>query len=91
MLQYSCLENSMERSLAGYSTWGRKELDSTEHTHTKPTASFTAGRHLLSYSGGCWWLWPGSISPLLEAAAHLVSHDPLTESRESIMRQPELL
>ena len=70
MLQYSCLENSMERSLAGYSPWGRKELDSTEHTHTKPTASFIAGRHLLS------WFWrmlvavawihftsPGSCSP----------------------------
>ena len=30
-LQYSCLENSMDkRSLAGYSPWGRKELDMTE-------------------------------------------------------------
>ena len=29
-LQYSCLENSMDRSLAGYSPWGRKELDTTE-------------------------------------------------------------
>ena len=31
-LQYSCLENSMdrERSLAGYSPWGRKESDTTE-------------------------------------------------------------
>ena len=30
-LQYSCLENSMdERSLAGYSPWGRKESDMTE-------------------------------------------------------------
>ena len=26
-LQYSCLENSMDRSLVGYSPWGRKELD----------------------------------------------------------------
>ena len=38
-LQHSCLENSMDRvSLAGYSPWGRKELDTTEqqhvHTHT---------------------------------------------------------
>ena len=23
-----------QRSLAGYSAWGQKELDSTEHTHT---------------------------------------------------------
>ena len=30
-LQYSCLENSMERrSLAGYSPWGCKESDKTE-------------------------------------------------------------
>ena len=32
-LQYSCLENPMDRwSLAGYSPWGRKELDTTEVT-----------------------------------------------------------
>ena len=31
-LQYSCLENSMdrERSLVGYSPWGHKETDTTE-------------------------------------------------------------
>ena len=30
-LQYSCLENPQEqRSLAGYSPWGRKESDTTE-------------------------------------------------------------
>ena len=29
-LQYSCLENFMERSMAGYSPWGRKESDTTE-------------------------------------------------------------
>ena len=28
--QYSCLENSIERSLAGYSPWDHKELDTTE-------------------------------------------------------------
>ena len=37
-LQYFCLENSHgQRSLVGYSSWGRKELDMTErliHTHT---------------------------------------------------------
>ena len=27
LLEYSCLENSMERSLAGYSPWGCKESD----------------------------------------------------------------
>ena len=32
-LQYSCLENSHgQRSLAGYSPWGLKELDTTEVT-----------------------------------------------------------
>ena len=29
-LQYSCLENPMDRSLAGYSLWGHKESDMTE-------------------------------------------------------------
>ena len=34
-LQYSCLENSMDRNLVGYSPWGCKELDTTEQlTHT---------------------------------------------------------
>ena len=35
-LLYCCLENSMDRSLAGYSPWGRKELGMTEwltHIH----------------------------------------------------------
>ena len=32
-LQYSCLENPYgQRSLAGYSPWGRKESDTTEAT-----------------------------------------------------------
>ena len=31
LLQYSCLENSMDRgALAGYSPWGCKESDTTE-------------------------------------------------------------
>ena len=36
-LQYSCLENPYgQRSLVGYSPWGRKELDMTETlTHTQ--------------------------------------------------------
>ena len=33
-LQYSCLEKSHgQRSLVGYSPWGRKELDTTERLH----------------------------------------------------------
>ena len=34
-LQYSCLENPMERSLVGYSPWSPKELDTTEQLHFK--------------------------------------------------------
>ena len=34
-LQYSCLENPHgQRNLAGYSPWGRKELDTTERLST---------------------------------------------------------
>ena len=32
-LQYSCLENPMDRSLVGCSPWGRKESDTTERLH----------------------------------------------------------
>ena len=41
-LQYSCLENPMDKgSLSGYSPWGHKESDTTEvtehaHVHTIP-------------------------------------------------------
>ena len=40
-LQYSCLEKSVDgevhgqMSLVSYSPWGRKDLDTTEHTHTE--------------------------------------------------------
>ena len=30
LLQYSCLKNSMDRSLVGYSPWGCKESDMIE-------------------------------------------------------------
>ena len=49
-LQY-CLENRHGlRSLAGYSPWGHKELDTTEQQSTQ---------HLILVSG--WW-WPHRIS-----------------------------
>jgi len=37
LLQYSCLENSIQRSLVSYRPWGWKESDTTEcpHTHTQ--------------------------------------------------------
>ena len=35
-VQYSCLENSMnKRSMVSYSPWGRKELDTTEQLHSR--------------------------------------------------------
>ena len=34
ILQYSCLENSMERSLGGYSPWGHKESDMTQRLNS---------------------------------------------------------
>ena len=34
-LQYSCLVTHGQRSLRGCSPWAHKELDKTEHTHTK--------------------------------------------------------
>ena len=36
-LQYSCLENPMDRgaSLVGYSPWGHKESDTTERLNTR--------------------------------------------------------
>ena len=42
LLQYSCLETFHgQRSLVGYSPWGHKKLDMTEHTHTQQK-SFTS-------------------------------------------------
>ena len=35
LLQYSCLENSMDY---GYSPWGRKESDTTERLHSNNAA-----------------------------------------------------
>ena len=33
LLQYSCLENPMDRSLAGCNPWGHKKSDMTKHAH----------------------------------------------------------
>ena len=41
-LQYSCLENPYgQRSLAGYSPWGHKELDMTEQVSAAQRSWFT--------------------------------------------------
>ena len=34
LLQYSCLENPMDRGTQSYSPWGRKESDTTEQLST---------------------------------------------------------
>ena len=33
-LQYCCLKNTIDQSLEGYSSWGRKESDTTERLST---------------------------------------------------------
>ena len=60
-LQYSCLENSMDkRSLTGYILWGLKESDTTEsmhihtHTHHSPRHSSSPSRSLSSRRGKKW-------------------------------------
>ena len=46
-LQYYCLENPHgQRSLVGYSLWGRKEVDTTERLHfTSSTVSLFNHNH----------------------------------------------
>ena len=44
-LQYCSLENLMDRGAWGFSLWGRKVLDITEHTHS--TAQLT---HFKAYN-----------------------------------------
>ena len=49
-LQYYCLENPMDRGdCVGYSPWGRKESDMTEHTFTIKSFSFLALGKILLY------------------------------------------
>ena len=51
--QYSCLENPHgQRSLVGYSPWGRKESDTTEGTAPTARIHSSADRQL-----GCFHLW----------------------------------
>ena len=50
-LQYSCLKNpSRQRSLTGYSPWGRKELDMTERLSTFGINSVQFSRSVVSDS-----------------------------------------
>ena len=59
-LQYSCLENPQrQRSLAGYSPWGHKELDMTERLSTLPITT----NDIMWFSGHWWWAWPSRAWP----------------------------
>ena len=64
-LQYSCLENPhVQRSLAGYSPWGRKELDTTEQLSTTKHSVLEGCRDfvLTGKSGRViWYFWPQLI------------------------------
>ena len=52
-LQNSCLKNSMDKgSLEGYSPWGCKESDMTEHTPTRPQDTMS-GRALVVFFFFC--------------------------------------
>ena len=55
-LQYSCLENPMDRNLVGYSPQGRTELDTAEETwhdgHMFDLQSCVSSRGL-----SCWLIW----------------------------------
>ena len=47
-LQYSCLENPHgQRSLGGYSPWGRKESDMTEQLNSNNSKKETVGTSLV--------------------------------------------
>ena len=49
-VQYSCLENPMDRwSLAGYSPWGHKELDTTEATQHTSCAYKKLAKSLMTF------------------------------------------
>ena len=48
-LQYSCLENPMDRGTwLGYSPWGRKESDTTERLHSLYSSSYELSSSLWS-------------------------------------------
>ena len=51
-LKYSCLENSQgQRSLVGYSPWGRKESDMTEQARTQNTKRCRTSSHVQQVGG----------------------------------------
>ena len=59
-LQYSCLENPMDRG--AWRSVGLQELDTTEHTHTHTTSSFCSNQYLRrAPSMISWWMSKGGL------------------------------
>ena len=74
-LQYSWLENPMDRGLRGYSPWGDKESDTTKwltHTHTHPQWGPT-GKVTFSDSVSIMWC-PRLVTLLARQLKHGTSH-----------------
>ena len=74
-LQYSCLENPMDsqRSLVGYSPWGREESDTTERLHFHLPA---LEKEMATHSSVLAWRIPGTGEPGgLSMGSHRVGHD----------------
>ena len=76
-LQYSCLENPHgQRSLVGYSPWGRKESDTTERQHGMEGMGVGA-RHQYSLEIPRWFQFAvkfGNHSPLVLRPSYTSFH-----------------
>ena len=83
-LQYSCLENPMDRVLVGYSPWGCKESDTTkvtQHAHTQAHTTPTTGYRIVCEG----WRWGGGVDrylQFLEKKVHCF-HQSFTELHDS--------
>ena len=60
-LQYSCLENPMDRNLEGYSPWGHKESDMTEKLTLSHCISFVFSPRSVLFASGCFSNLTGSL------------------------------
>ena len=90
-LQYSCLENPQgQRSLVGYSPWGRKELDTTErltcshHSLSKPVLSFSHSLHSCLCASGP----PSSLRALSSHWSSSLSPAPKSQGRGKLLFLP---
>ena len=64
-----------QRSSVGYSPWGHRELDTTEHMHIRQRWSFQNGVQLWAGLGprsepGCWIVSPGRMEPQNSSSVH---------------------